>query len=86
MQLDNNQFRVFTLCIFLMFIFFIILFSSVHQSNLPATDQQLLYAKSECPQIADYLPRTIATQSSLDFYVQKCKDDFVISKQQAVLR
>lgn len=57
-----------------------------YSSNLPATNQQLLDAKSKCPQIADYLPRTIATQSSLDFYVQKCEDEILISKQQSVLR
>lgn len=62
------------------------LFYTSYSSNLPATNQQLLDAKSKCPQIADYLPRSIATKSSLDFYVQKCEDDLVISKQQAVLR
>lgn len=72
--------------IFVLCVLFGALVFNVYNSNLPATDQQLLDAKSKCPQIQNYLPRSIATKSSLDFYVQKCEDDLVISKQQAVLR
>lgn len=73
--------------IFVICVLFGALIFNAYNSNLSATDQQLLDAKSKCPQIRDYLPRdSIATQSSLNSYVQKCEDDLVISKQQAVLR
>lgn len=47
----------------------------VFSSNAPATDQELLSAKSKCPSISTYLPDSVITSYNLKISLDNCIND-----------